>query len=59
MIKPSNLSITARAMLTAAAARDDRLALPPERLPAAAQRAVVQSLLNAGLLEEIAAGDEG
>src|SRR3954449_4718125 len=52
------LSTTARALLTAAAARDDRVALPPERLPAAARRAVVQSLLKTGLLEEIVAEDD-
>ena len=50
-----NLSSTARAMLTAAITRDDRAALPPERLPLAARRSVVQSMLKAGLLEEIAA----
>ncbi len=54
----STLSNTARATLTAAAARDDRVALPPDHLPAAAQRAVVQSLFKAGLLEEVAAADD-
>src|SRR3954452_17675490 len=58
MAKPNNLSTTARALLTAAAARDNRVALPPERLPAAARRAVVQSLLKTGLLEEIVADDD-
>src|SRR4051794_14308195 len=58
MAKSNNLSTTARALLTAAAARDDRVALPPERLPAAARRAVMQSLLKAGLVEEIAAEDD-
>jgi hypothetical protein len=59
MTKPAILSTTARTVLTAAAARgDDRAALPPERLPAAAQRAVVASLLKTGLLEEIAAEDD-
>ena len=53
----TKLSTTARAILTAAAERDDRIALAPERLPAAARRAVVLSLLKAGLLEEIAADD--
>jgi hypothetical protein len=42
--KPKKLSDTARALLTAAAARDDHLIRPPE-LPAAAARQVVQSLL--------------
>ena len=54
----TKLSTTARAILTAAAARDDRIALAPERLPTAARRAVVQSLLKAGLLEEITAEDD-
>ena len=58
MTKSTTLSTTARAVLTAAAARGDRLAQPPDHLPAAAQRAVVQSLLKAGLLEEIAANDD-
>ena len=58
MSKPSTLSATARAVLAAAAARGDRLAQPPDHLPAAAQRAVVQSLLKAGLLDEIAADDD-
>ena len=58
MSKPSTLSATARAVLTAAAARSDGLAPPPDHLPAAAQRAVVQSLLKAGLLEEMAADDD-
>ncbi len=61
MAKPSELSPAARAVLTAAAARDGGIALPPERLPAAAQRAVVRLLLKAGLLEEVQAdgGDGG
>ena len=58
MPKPTTLSTTARAVLTAAAARHDHLALPPERLPAAARRAVLQSMLKAGLLEEVAADDD-
>jgi hypothetical protein len=51
----TKLSTAAHAILTAAAARDDRLALAPERLPAAARRAVVQSMLKAGLIEEVVA----
>ena len=51
MTRSATLSTTARALLTAASARDDRLALAPERLPAAARRAVVQSLLKTGLLQ--------
>ncbi len=34
------------------------VALPPEHLPAAARRAVVQSLLKTGLLEEVPADDD-
>ncbi len=58
MTKPNNLSTTARTLLTSAASRDDRVALPPEHLPAAARRAVAQSLLKFGLLEEVAAEDD-
>src|SRR4051794_9754584 len=57
MTKPISLSTTARTVLTTAAERDDRLALAPERLPAAARRAVVHSMLKAGLIEEVAAAD--
>ena len=53
----TKLSTTAHAIL-AAAERDDRVALAPERLPAAAQRAVLQSLLKGGLIEEVAADDD-
>ena len=52
----SPLSDTARAVLNDSSDHPDRLALPPPNLPAAAQRAVVRSLLKAGLLEEVAAG---
>ena len=58
MTKPATLSTTARTVLTTAAARGDRVALPPERLPAAAQRAGIKSLLKGGLLQEIAADDD-
>jgi len=54
----TKLSTTAFTILTTAADHDNRLAVPPERLPAAARRAVVQSMLKAGLLEEIAADDD-
>jgi hypothetical protein len=37
----TKLSTTARGILTAAADRDNRVAVPPERLPTAARRAVV------------------
>ena len=52
--KPKKLSETARALLTAAAARDDHLIRPPQ-LPAAAARQVVRSLLSTGLAEEVPA----
>jgi hypothetical protein len=48
--KPKKLSDTARALLTAAAMRDDHLMRPP-KLPITAARQVVRSLLNAGLAE--------
>ena len=50
-IKPS---ATARAMLTLAATREDRLVRPPQ-LPVAAARQVVRSLLNNGFVEEVPA----
>jgi hypothetical protein len=46
------LSETARAALTAAKTRPDHLVRPP-RLPIAAARQVVRSLLNGGLVEEV------
>ncbi|HWX49170.1 MAG TPA: hypothetical protein VNZ61_14025 [Roseomonas sp.] len=49
MDKPDTLSPSARTVLTAAAGRTDRRALAPD-LPAAAQRAVLRSLLQRGLL---------
>ena len=52
--KPKLISGTARALLTAAATRDDRLIRLP-RLPIAAARQVVRSLLNSGTVEEISA----
>ena len=55
--KPKKLSDTARALLTAAAARDDRLIQPP-RLPAAAARQVVRSMLNIGLAAKVPAPTE-
>jgi hypothetical protein len=48
------LSTTARNVLTLAAARDDHMVRVPQ-LPVAAARQVIRSLLNAGLVEEIAA----
>jgi hypothetical protein len=52
--KPKKLSDTARTLLTSAAMRDDHLIQFP-RLPAAAARQVIRSLLNAGLAEEVPA----
>src|SRR3954454_22482099 len=52
--KTVKLSTTGRAMLTLAATRADRL-VPPPKLPAAAARQVVRSLISNGLLEAIAA----
>ena len=51
---PNKISDTARAMLTLAATREDRLVRPPT-LPAAARLQVVRSLLNNGLVEEVSA----
>jgi hypothetical protein len=50
--KPKKLSNTARALLTAAAMRNDHLIALP-KLPVAAARQVVRSLLNAGFSEEV------
>ena len=49
--KPKKLSDTARALLTVAATHGDHLIRPP-KLPIAAARQVVRSLLGAGLAEE-------
>ncbi len=54
---PTNLSTTAQAVLATAAANADHIVTLPERLPIAAQRAVVKSTLNAGLLEEVPASE--
>ena len=54
MPKPT-LSDAARSGLQAAYEHPKRFALPPPRIPIAAQRAVVRSLLNAGLIEEVEA----
>jgi hypothetical protein len=50
--KPRKLSDTARTLLTAAAMRNDYLIALP-KLPVAAARQVVRSLLNAGFAEEV------
>jgi hypothetical protein len=52
--KPKKLSDTARALLTAAAMRNDHLIAPP-KLPVAAAQQVVRSLLNARFAEEVPA----
>jgi hypothetical protein len=52
--KPKKLSDTARALLIAAASRPDHLIALP-RLPVAAARQVVRSLLQMGLAEEVPA----
>jgi hypothetical protein len=52
--KPKKLSDTARALLTAAARRNDHLIVPP-KLPVAAARQVVRSMLSAALVEEVPA----
>ncbi len=49
------LSDAARAVLTAACEHPERLAQLSAHLPAAAHRAVIRSLLKAGLLEEVEA----
>jgi hypothetical protein len=51
---PQPISDTARALLTSATMRGDYLVRPP-KLPIAAARQVVRSLLNAGLVEEVPA----
>jgi len=51
---PNKISDTGRAMLTLAITREDRLVRPP-RLPTAAARQVVRSLLNNGFAEEVPA----
>lgn len=53
----STLSDTAHAVLNAAREHPERLAGPPARLPVAAQRTLVRSLLSTGLLEEVEAND--
>jgi hypothetical protein len=52
MTEPMKFSGTARALLTAASARDDYLIRPPQ-LPSAAARQVARSLLSAGFADEV------
>jgi hypothetical protein len=52
--KPKKLSDTPRALLTAAAMRADHLIALP-KLPVAAARQVIRSMLNAALVEEVPA----
>lgn len=47
-----NLTDTQRIILSQASQRDDRLAIPPERLPAAARQTVAKSLLKLGLVTD-------
>jgi hypothetical protein len=54
---PKKLSETARAVLTLASSRTDHLVRPP-KLPAAAARQVIRSLLKGGLVEEVPASIE-
>ncbi len=46
------LSDTQRIILSQASQRDDRLAVPPERLPAAARQTAAKSLLKQGLVSD-------
>ncbi len=46
------LSDTQRIILSQASQRDDRLAVPPERLPAAARQTVAKSLIKQGLVSD-------
>lgn len=46
------LTDTQRIVLSQAGQRDDRLAVPPERLPAAARQTVAKSLLKYGLVSD-------
>ncbi len=46
------LSDTQRIILSQASQRDDRLAIPPERLPAAARQTVAKSLIKQGLVSD-------
>jgi hypothetical protein len=54
MLDKKPMSATARAVLALAATRDDHLVQLP-RLPVAAARQVIRSMLNAGLIEELTA----
>lgn len=53
-----SLSDTARDILLKAAQQPHLIATPPARLPIAAQRMVVQSMLKTGLLEEVVAPND-
>ena len=52
----TKLSDTQRIILTQASQRDDRLAVPPERLPAAARQTVAKALMKQGLVRDEHAG---
>ncbi|GGJ40492.1 DUF3489 domain-containing protein [Neoroseomonas lacus] len=48
----TKLSETQRVILSKASQRDDRLAVPPERLPAAARQTVAKALIKRGLVSD-------
>lgn len=48
----TKLSDTQRIILSQASQRDDRLVVPPKRLPAAARRAVAKALMKQGLVRD-------
>lgn len=48
----TKLSDSQRVILSQASQRDDRLAIPPERLPAAARQTVAKSLIKQGLVSD-------
>jgi len=52
----TKLSDTQRIILSQASQRDDRLAVPPERLPAAARQTVAKALMKQGLVRDEHAG---
>jgi len=48
----TKLSDTQRIILSQASQRDDRLVVPPERLPAAARQTVAKALIKQGLVRD-------
>jgi hypothetical protein len=57
-MSPVSLSNTARTVLAGGLNAPDQTISLPDRLPVAAQRAVVKSMLKAGVVEEVVAGDD-